>query len=72
MNITPYLIAFVGIALLLKREIEFGVMMLIIAAGELLMPNLNTSSSNLAAIIRFGLSVTIVFLIIYRLASVRV
>lgn len=72
MNITPYLIAIVGMALLLQRETLFGIMMLIIAGAELLLPNLNTSDSSLAGILRFGLAVTIVFLIVYRLSSVRV
>ncbi|MBD3884599.1 hypothetical protein IFO70_22930 [Phormidium tenue FACHB-886] len=71
MNVTPYLIGFVGIALLLQREIEFGVMMLIIAVAEILMPNLNANDSNLSGITRFGLAVTIVFLIVYRLSSIR-
>ncbi|MBD3886010.1 hypothetical protein IFO70_30365 [Phormidium tenue FACHB-886] len=72
MNITPYLVAMIGMALLLQREILFGIMMLLIAGSEILLPNLNTSDSNLAGILRFGLAVAIVFLIVYRLSSVHV
>ena len=71
MNITPYLIALVGIVLLIQQEYAIAGVLLIIAGAQIVFPNLNTMTGTPATILRFGLIGTIVSLLIYQFFYVR-
>ncbi|MEH1824339.1 MAG: hypothetical protein V7L22_03055 [Nostoc sp.] len=66
MNITPYLIAIVGIALIVEQEYVIAAIMLLIAISEITLPNLNTITTTSATFIRFGLIGALVSLLVYR------
>ncbi|MEH1920023.1 MULTISPECIES: hypothetical protein [unclassified Nostoc] len=66
MNITPYLIAIVGIALIVEQEYVIAATMLLIAISEITLPNLNTITTTSATFIRFGLIGALVSLLVYR------
>ncbi|MCL6436013.1 MAG: hypothetical protein K6T90_17735 [Leptolyngbyaceae cyanobacterium HOT.MB2.61] len=67
MNITPYLIAIIGLALLVHEEYALAAAMIVVALGEILLPNLNTMSGNHAFMARLGITAIIVSLLVYRL-----
>ncbi|MHC5860627.1 hypothetical protein [Nostoc sp.] len=66
MNITPYLIAIIGIALIVEQEYVIAATMLLIAISEITLPNLNTITTASATFIRFGLIAALVSLLVYR------
>jgi hypothetical protein len=71
MNITPYLLGVIGLTLVVYGEYILGTVLLIIAGGEILLPNLNITTGTQTTVVRFGFITTIVALMIYRLFSIR-
>jgi hypothetical protein len=71
MNITPYLLGVIGLTLVVYGEYILGTVLLIIAGGEIVFPNLNTTTGTQTTVVRFGFITTITFLMIYRLFSIR-
>nr|AVH79610.1 hypothetical protein [Nostoc sp. PCC 9205] len=71
MNITPYLLGVIGLTLVVYGEYILGTVLLIIAGGEIVLPNLNTTTDTQATVVRFGFIVTIASLMFYRLFYIR-
>lgn len=71
MNITPYLLGVIGVALVIYGDYILGAVLLIIAGGEIIFPNLNTTPGTQATVVRFGFIATIAALLIYRLFYIR-
>jgi hypothetical protein len=71
MNITPYLLGVIGLTLVVYGEYILGTILFIIAGGEIVLPNLNTTTGIQPTVVRFGFIVTITSLMFYRLFYIR-